>query len=313
MNIFSQDIRGIVYSEDSIPLAGATIIVNEIPSTTTNTNGLFLVSPKTILDNSATIKISFIGYETKKVIISTANNKDYIPIFLKKKPVEIKTVEVTSERFNLFESKNYVLINYAVINGKIVALYEKNNSTTLGFFNTNGELHSSQIFDKQYKKLEVSCIGTLFLEQKASFDEYEINTQFNQANYIGNLKSEIYIKYGKPCIYEVEGGLVKLRFSNYNKKAKFVFEKKDGTTKSILEVFDEDAAKVSQSYYNEIIIEYYEYLRSISHLGEPLNLIKEGLWKGDVNKLAKTVELTRIINNYQLLELKPWSFLVLIL
>ena len=90
-------LRGSVYDEDEIPVAGASVTIDgTVKGVNTNEFGEFLI--ENLITGKARIRVSFVGFATKTTDLELRNGENYKDIMLTKENIHIEAVTVNSQK-----------------------------------------------------------------------------------------------------------------------------------------------------------------------------------------------------------------------
>ena len=90
-------LRGSVYDEDEIPVAGASVTIDgTVKGINTNENGEFLI--ENLITGKARIRVSFVGFATKTTDLELRNGENYKDIMLTKESIHIEPVTVNAQK-----------------------------------------------------------------------------------------------------------------------------------------------------------------------------------------------------------------------
>jgi hypothetical protein len=91
------EIAGTVITEDSKPVALATVMLKgSNVGVTTNTDGRFKINIPSWVKGSATLAVSYVGYESKEVVVSAQPGQDSLLVYLKPEVSLLDEVVITS-------------------------------------------------------------------------------------------------------------------------------------------------------------------------------------------------------------------------
>lgn len=276
---------------ESIPFA--TVQVDSNLYSSSDRNGFFnLEIPEEW--TKVTLTIRALGYETIDTTIDVSLSKTYIKLQMEEKTFFLKEVEIRPD-YTVYDRKNWTIHDYVVDNEKIIVLYSWGKKRKLGVYNLIGETLQNYEIENDFKGLEKSYLGTYLLKGKKEF--IELAFRDGKLTEIGKNSMEFYNELILGCLGEVNDALLYKKYSIHNKRLQYYLSHEDEAPDIIIEVFDMNAAIVSQSYYNEIIAMY-------KMEANEFNLIDAGLWDGNLLDLAVSVPLMRIITQFLHLELK---------
>ena len=125
-NLQSVFLRGSIYDEDEIPVAGANVTVDgTIKGVNTNEFGEFLI--ENLVTGKARIRVSFVGYETKTTDLEMRVGENYKDIMLTKENIHIEPVTINAQK-----REQQILDVPAAISAVTANTLERSNITELG-------------------------------------------------------------------------------------------------------------------------------------------------------------------------------------
>ena len=119
-------LRGSIYDEDEIPVAGANVTVDgAIKGVNTNEFGEFLI--ENLITGKARIRVSFVGYETKTTDLEMRVGENYKDIMLTKENIHLEPITVNAQK-----REQQILDVPAAISAVSANTIERSNITELG-------------------------------------------------------------------------------------------------------------------------------------------------------------------------------------
>ncbi len=90
-------LRGSVYDQDEIPLAGATVTIDgTVKGVNTNEFGEFVID--NLITGKARIRVSFVGFETKTTDLELRNGENYKDIMLTRQNIHLEPITVNAQK-----------------------------------------------------------------------------------------------------------------------------------------------------------------------------------------------------------------------
>ncbi|MCA1760383.1 MAG: TonB-dependent receptor, partial [Bacteroidales bacterium] len=119
-------LRGSIYDEDEIPVAGANVTVDgTIKGVNTNEFGEFLI--ENLVTGKARIRVSFVGYATKTTDLEMRVGENYKDIMLTKENIHLEPITVNAQK-----REQQILDVPAAISAVSANTIERSNITELG-------------------------------------------------------------------------------------------------------------------------------------------------------------------------------------
>ena len=119
-------LRGSIYDEDEIPVAGATVTIDgTVKGVNTNENGEFLI--ENLITGKARIRVSFVCFANKTTDFELQNGENYKDIMLTKESIHIEPVTVNAQK-----REQQILDVPAAISAVTANRLERLNITELG-------------------------------------------------------------------------------------------------------------------------------------------------------------------------------------
>jgi len=299
MHAQSSFIRGLIQSETQIPLMGATIQAESLSGTVTDERGSFeleLINPT----DKVLLKVKMLGYKDLDTLIKIGEREVYLELVLKQNAYLLPTAEVPIEQFNLFFNNAWNLLDHCVLKTNHYVLAYQNNERKLLIFSPEGNLLKQQNLEKKYNRILKSCQNQLHLIGKEDYSK--VNYRFGTLEikpYDGNLFNNLI----KKCILKNNEEYIFKEFSGHNKVVKYFTYPEPGRPLLIKEIIDNKAKRASNSYYQQIIREYYRTVEvpdstNIAFGVRQDNIIAKGEWSGNLKELIVTNELQSLVGYY---------------
>jgi hypothetical protein len=290
----AQILRGEVVDEFNVPVADVKVInLTTADTVFSNATGAFqidaAVGHELILDHPF-----FQGS------IHTVND-----VFLQMSPVyfilEYKSeyqlydeVVITDQRVKtVLDIRNLNVIDYLpMTNNQVLTIsrYNRQKNYLLTVEGMDTTYHTFPIDLDKPEYLEIDCFRNVQIVCLDSVFQVSIE---NELRIIDRISRMDYDEFVSPCLARWKLGLIFEAFTMHNKRYE-VFSKMrvDPKPSQILEIYDEEMARVGESYYNEIIQLYYKH--------QPIqdNVIELGVWSGNLIELAVTGKIIELITWY---------------
>ena len=305
-NLSSQiiSIYGTVKNESNNPLIGATIQINKNKGTTTDEMGRFALDYLMKNDTILSLSIRYIGYHEMDTIIFNTLNDIHIESKLIAKQHILPDLIIEGKRVTSILNKEKAILDYLILNNSIITLSNENNERIITEYSTSGILKTSKIVNKQFHKLHKSCKNNIHLIGKDSCCQIEflperIQTTHYDRNRFHQLIEKNILLFGNKHIFKA--------YSRHNKLATYFTYPNPSEPIMISEIYDKKAARVSTSYYRDII---RTYNRSISNPEESNisygmaqnNILLDDSWDGDLTKLIISNELHQLVSYFLAVE-----------
>lgn len=156
-----------------VPLAGATIyFVEKETGTTSNKQGCFSFS-YTPSQLPVEIKISFVGYKTRKITIDSSFNAT---IWMEPKVFELEAFEISSEKHkNISQKVRSNILDYEFFNDNILLAGVSKRKHHLFLLTTNGDTIVKKTFQrKKIKRLYKDCLGGVYIITRRKDIAYQV-------------------------------------------------------------------------------------------------------------------------------------------
>jgi hypothetical protein len=302
-------IQGRVLLDEVENAQGALITLQDSLYDVVNENGEFFYELDVPL-KSYHFFISYLGYETlDTIIINNPSNILGFDFSLKKKINTTPEVIVTEKReLNLFKKSNWTILDMVLFEESFFLIAIEKNKRYLFRYNKEGMFLEKQKMEK-INSFYISCFGSLYVMTEVSCFQLAIEEEIK-------IVAEMFIsKFNeklKPCIVFYDSNIICEYLSRHNKMKNYVRIWNKGERKTIVSIFDEEAAKLARSYYNGIIGTYYQAIstpdeNSISYAygSEPVNIVAAGTWDGDLTRLVIDHVLHQMVSYFLNVESKP--------
>ncbi|MDF1695885.1 MAG: carboxypeptidase-like regulatory domain-containing protein [Saprospiraceae bacterium] len=300
------EVFGIVSDIEGTPLSGATINYKSTLGTITDHTGSFYIH--TEIEETLALKIRFIGYETVDTIIrSNTENRIFVHIKMKPSITRLPKAEITAKYQNLFDNYYHHIIDFTISEDIIYILIKKGRKPYLCSANLRGTILEEYPLKEAYTGFYNSCLGGIILVGKDECAELHI---LDGSVFITNeFEMDYFNKYILPCKLKMDEGLVFKNISKHNKKIDYIKFEQDKNPSLLYTVYDREGERVSQSYFSDILRQYYKEslstdLKDIDHGFNRQNIIDDGSWNGDIQDLIVTNATHELVLQYQALGLK---------
>ena len=311
-------ITGKVLTEENVRLAGATVEVNQTTGTVVDEEGKFEVKVEN-QDQKISLRVRMIGYETLDTIIQTELTKIHLELRLKETYYDQPELIVSDKKIkNIFDKDDWVILDSKIYKGFLFLIYIEANKRYIGLAKLNGVFVNQLKLDKKYDRIKESCMETLYLIGKNDYAVLKTNTDLTFDLENGKSIDDIK-KYIDPCLFKLANQYVFKSYAKHNKEVNYFTYNEDKKQELILQLKDEKARRVAQSYYNDIIRLYYQGISGSKEeaidegVGGGVNIIERGEWSGDLEDLIGTLdpEIIFAISYYRNIEAQPIKILEL--
>ncbi len=305
---FSQhvDIYGQVIDTDGLPLAGATINYQPKQGTVTDSKGNFHI--ETTAQNSIQLTVRFIGFKSVDTLLTFDKASEvFVQITMIPDLKELPNIEITAKYQNIFDDYKPHIIDFTIAENLFYLIVKKGRKTFLSKANLNGTILEEHELNNNYNKFYNSCLGGVILVGSEWCAElYNLDNKLFITN---EFSIDHFNKYMIPCKLKKDETLVFKNISKHNKKIDYFKFEEDRNPVIIYTIHDEEGEMVSNSYYRQILREYYKETENVSvndidYGFERENLIKDGAWNGDLQDLITTNITHQLVLQYQALGLK---------
>jgi len=302
LNLYSQaiSIYGSVSDENNEPLIGATIQISKNTGTTTNEKGIFALTYFNEDDKQLNISIRYIGYLEMDTVILDVSRDVHLEIKLISKSHVLPDLIIEGKRDKNIIDEEKTVLDFCILDKNLITLTHDNNKRTVSIYSITGDLKTKKIIRKEYYKLHNSGNQNVHLVGKENcleidFQTENIGTKEYDRNKFHQLIEKYILFFGNKYVFK--------EYSNHNKKATYFIYPEPSKPAVIAEVFDLKAAKVSNSYYREIIRTYHRSVsnpkeNNISYGINQNNIIEDGSWDGDLIKLVNSNKLHALVSYY---------------
>lgn len=309
------NIYGNITDSEGQALSGATIKYQSKLGTVADSRGNFHI--KTKYQEMLALQIRFIGYKSVDTLIQLEAGIDhFIHIEMEVQLNMLPDIEITADYQNIFENYPFHIVDFTIAKGMIYILSKKGRTSYLSKAHINGTILEEHKLEGKFTQFHNSCLGGIILvgdNQCAELHELE-----NKLFITNEFSIDYFNKYIIPCQIKHEEGLIFKSKTKHNKKIEYYKFEKDIEPALIYSIYDKDGARVAQSYYNEMIGQYYREsetssLEDIDHGFDRENIIKDGTWNGDLLDLVISNKTQQRVVQYQslgLTEVKSDIFVV---
>ncbi|MEM9544853.1 MAG: carboxypeptidase-like regulatory domain-containing protein [Bacteroidota bacterium] len=291
------------------PLPGATVKYENRKGTIADANGNFQIT--TNEKESVSLKIRFIGYKTIDTLVTFSNRTDiFLRIEMTQELFELPDIEITADYQNIFEDYRPFIIDFTINNDFFYLITKTGQKSFLNKANLNGTILEKHELKGGYNRFYNSCLGGVILVgNEICAEMHDLDDKLFITN---EFSIDYFDKYIVPCKFKKNGFLLFKNISVHNKKIDYIRFGRDQDPYILYTVFDHEGAKVSQSYFSELIRAYYKEtgsasLDDIDYGFERENVIDDGSWSGDLQDLITTNLTHKLVLQYQALGLKEVS------
>ena len=280
-------------------------IVNTPYGTSTDAKGHYELP---LYDRSTAVNLyySCIGYQDTVVSLTPKQlQRDSLNISFKMRKMSYDLQEVGVSAYSDFyrSGTNRNITDMAFLDGKIYLLENKPKSSSMVVLDTDGVEHARKDFDQLYEKLHIDAFNDLILVGQDSclqiyLDEKQVIqpvSTFSRDDYRNKLL-KIVCEYNGAYIVKTivnDKGLYWLKY-NHGKSQDFYYVMKDDSEigpQYLCSFLDTLGYIACQSLWMSIQNEYHQ-------LKLPIDLINEGIWDGNLVRLAETPTLLGMIQWY---------------
>ena len=274
---YTQIVVGSVIDKEDDPLIGATILnLNSKEGIVSDKNGNFIIEAY----SGDYLQISFIGMKTQvKQISVTKLDTIYMIFILEEKVTTIGEFTISGKRIKKVagDLNEYILDYMPMPDGKILVLKKLKRDYLISLEEIDTVYYKRKINIEKPKEFVRDCYGTVHLLCKKSVHQLWITDTIIP---LYEFTYKQFDEFLKPLLFCDNNQVVSENFSNHNKLYQIHHKQKSTKNSTLIHsVFDKEAAKVGQSWYNEILSEYYR------NTPEEMNLIENGVWDGNVISL----------------------------
>lgn len=296
--LHAQFITGTVSDENGNPLWGATVQSQEKGVACDSLGKYTLRLSKDSLQN---LRISYLGLQSIDTVISVSEEAVVYNWVLRDKDNTLEEVVIQANLDNLFKNFKAHLIDFAIKDDFIFCLADNYINKLLLKADMDGKVLRTIKLKNDFYNIRQSCLGGIILlgHQKCM----EVQVLNGQIIQIIPFDSKIYKEVVAPCILQHQGVTIFQHLSEHNKR--LVYYRYDENKKQvpIYTFYDRDGAKVSNSYFRDIVIAYY---REVVEAGEDDidygfqrdNIIQEGRWDGNLSDLILTNNTHKLVGEY---------------
>ena len=261
-----------------------------------------------LYDRSTAVNLyySCIGYQDTVVSLTPKQlQRDSLNISFKMRKMSYDLQEVGVSAYSDFyrSGTNRNITDMAFLDGKIYLLENKPKSSSMVVLDTDGVEHARKDFDQLYEKLHIDAFNDLILVGQDSclqiyLDEKQVIqpvSTFSRDDYRNKLL-KIVCEYNGAYIVKTivnDKGLYWLKY-NHGKSQDFYYVMKDDSEigpQYLCSFLDTLGYIACQSLWMSIQNEYHQ-------LKLPIDLINEGIWDGNLVRLAETPTLLGMIQWY---------------
>ena len=303
------EILGKVTDLEGKPLPGATIKYNEKSGTMADAEGNFYINIEA--EGRLQLTIRYIGYETiDTTLLLSGSNKHFLSIEMTPQLFQLPDVEISATYQNIFEEYRYHIIDFTISEDIIYLIIKKGRKSFIVTTNLRGTVLDEHELNGGYSRFYNSCLGGIILVGKESCAElHDIDDQLFVTN---EFSIDYFNKYIIPCKVSQDKALIFKLISRHNKKIDYIKFEESKEAVHLFSVYDRVGEKVSQSYFNDLLREYFKEsgkssLIDIDYGFERQNIIADGSWNGDIQDLIITNTTHRLALQYQALGLKEVS------
>ena len=273
---FAQIATGVVKDEFNHPLPFTKVVDTTTKVfSMTDMEGRYRIK----VNDRSVLRFTYVGKKTHYETVKFVNNGELVyDVKMVTSSTQLKTVEVSSERIKPVAVKyNQHILDY-IFSGRdqflvLKKIKKKRYLCVDGLDTTFAQFP----VDVKVNRIQVDCQQNIFLIGKDS--AYQIYVD-NNIKYISNVSIKEFEEIIEPCITEDMGRFYASEYRNHNKTVVFYSTYKDGSIpKEILRIEDQEYRKAAEMEYWSIIGMYNGVTP------EHDNIIKHGLWDGDVYNL----------------------------
>ncbi len=302
-------IQGRVLLDGGENAQGALITLQDSLYDVVNENGEYFYELDVRL-KSYHFFISYLGYEVLDTTISNNSpNSLTFDFSLKKKINEAPEVIVTEKReLNLFKKNNWTILDMVLFEGSFFLIAIEKGKRYLFRYDKEGMFLEKQKM-KKINSFDISCFGSLYVMAKVSCfqlkieEEIKVETEMPISEFNEKLK---------PCIAFYDSNVIFKSLSRHNKMKRYVRIWNKGERKTIARIIDEQAAKLARTSYYKIIGAYNQAIaypdeNSINYAygSEPVNIVADGTWDGDLTRLIVSNALQQMVSNFLNVQSRP--------
>ncbi|MBL4708226.1 MAG: hypothetical protein JKY48_07285 [Flavobacteriales bacterium] len=320
LNLNAQEtiIRGSISNQEGTSLSDVTIVTKNQFYAISDKNGSFILR---IPQNPSSVSLSISRLGCQSIDTTILIDKEFISldIVMQEKVYELDPVSVNSDYFNIIEEANKIVLDFTIINNKLIFLYKEKQNQKLGLFNLNGDLIQEQLIPSYYKfkQIVISCTGTILIIGRQECREYFLNNM--QLDFLNSFSRKKYDNILQPCIAKINETLYFKRYRDHNKVVNYSAST-DQSLNSIITITDSGALKFAHDYFLDILIAYtdaarenytspnqrknhYNYVKGDEIFN--LHLINDNLWDGNMLKLMIDRRTDRMVQQYMHIESRP--------
>ena len=283
-------------------------IVNTPYGTSTDAKGHYELP---IFDHTEAVNLyySCIGYQDTVVSLTPKQlQRDSLNISFKMRKMSYDLQEVGVSAYqDFYRSKtNRNIADIAFLDGKIYLLENKPKTSSMVVLNTEGIEQARKDFDQLFEKLHIDAFNDLilvgqdsclqvYLDEKQSI---QLVSTFSRDDYRNKLL-KIVCEYNGAYIVRTivhDRGLYWLKF-NHGKSQDFLYVMKDGSMEKpqyLCSFIDTLGYRACQSQWMKIQNEYHHVVAE----NNGIDLINEGIWDGNLVRLAENSSLLGKIQWY---------------
>ena len=283
-------------------------IVNTPYGTSTDAKGHYDLP---LYDRSETVNLYFscIGYQDTVVNLTPRQlQRDSINVSfrMRKMSYDLQEVGVSASKDFYCSGSNRNIADIAFLDGKIYLLENKPKTSSMVVLDTEGIEQAHKDFDQLFEKLYIDAFDDLILVGQDSCLQVYLNEKqgilpvstFSRDDYRNKLL-KIVCEYNGAYIVRTivhDRGLYWLKF-NHGKSQDFLYMKKDGSMEEpqyLCSFIDTLGYRACQSQWMKIQNEYHQAVAEENGI----DLINEGIWDGNLVRLAENSSLLSKIQWY---------------
>lgn len=283
-------------------------IVNTPYGTSTDAKGHYELP---LYDRSTTINLyySCIGYQDTVVSLTTKQlQRDSLNISFKMRKMSYDLQEVGVTAFSDFyrSGTNRNIADMAFLDGKIYLLENKPKTSSMVVLDTDGVEQARKDYDQLFEKLHIDAFNNIILVGEDSCTQVHLDEKqgilpvstFSRDDYRNKLLKIVCEFNGAYIVRTIvhDRGLYWLKF-NHGKSQDFLYVMKDGSMEKpqyLCSFIDTLGYRTCQSQWMNIQNEYHIAVAEENGI----DLINEGIWDGNLVRLAETPTLLGMIQWY---------------
>lgn len=298
---------GKITDEKAMPLAGATIQINDGEGTVSDESGLYQIElRKSQLADTISLTIRHLGFEVFDTTLIVQERDLIVSKSLQPSFSNLPDIEITSKLDKTIFEKEIAIIDYTVVHNKLVTLSWAKSKRIVRMYSLTGHLLHTIDIAEQFNSFHESYTGRIHIVG----DQTCVELYTGDKLYLGE---EYPIKQFhdvvEKCVFVFNGNYIFKNYTRHNKRALYYIYDEPGVPSILFDVYDEDAAKTASSYFWKIVGRYKSTVTSPSEkntvygFGELGHELSED-WDGDLRDLIVSNELQSLVSYYLSVESK---------